>query len=51
MKPKLKNPELQQIWLDLKGKMLQVQEKASVKLFEYLQKHSEETDGIFEEIL
>ena len=47
----LKNHELTQIWVSLKSKMHQVQEEASVKLFEYLQKHSEETDGIFQEIL
>ena len=37
------------IWLNLKSKNVQVQEEASIKLFEYLQKHSEETDDIFEE--
>ena len=47
----LKNHELTHIWVSLKSKMLQVQEEASVKLYEYLQKHSEETDGIFEEFL
>lgn len=47
----LKNHELTQIWVSLKSKMHQVQEEASIKLYEYLQKHQEETDGIFEEIL
>ena len=47
----LKNHELTQIWISLKSKMIQVQEEASMKLFEYLQKHSEETDGIFQEFL
>ena len=47
----LKNHELTQIWVSLKSKMLQVQEEAAIKLYEYLQKHSEETDGIFKEFL
>ena len=47
----LKNHELTQIWVSLKSKMLQVQEEAAIKLYEYLQKHSEETDGVFSEFL
>ena len=47
----MKNHELTQIWVSLKSKMLQVQEEAALKLYEYLQKHSEETDGIFVEFL
>ena len=43
------NVELTNIWLNLKSKNVQVQEEASIKLLEYTQKHSEETDDIFEE--
>ena len=32
----LKNHELTQIWVSLKSKMLQVQEEAAIKLYEYL---------------
>lgn len=34
----------------MKSKNAQVQEESSVKLYEYLQKHSEETDDIFDEL-
>ena len=46
----VKNIELNQIWLNLRSRNVQVQEEASVKLFEYMQKHAEETDDIFERI-
>ena len=43
------NMELTNIWKNLKSKNTQVQDEASHKLFEYLQKHPEETDEIFKE--
>jgi hypothetical protein len=46
---KYTNIELTNIWKDLKAKNTQVQDEASHKLFEYLQKHPEETDEIFKE--
>jgi len=46
---KYTNIELTNIWKNLKSKNAQVQEEASHKLFEYLQKHQEETDDIFKE--
>ena len=46
---KYSNIELTNIWKTLKSKNTQVQEEASHKLFEYLQKHPEETDEIFKE--
>jgi len=46
---KYTNIELTNIWKTLKSKIGRVQEEASHKLFEYLQKHPEETDEIFKE--
>jgi len=42
------NAELSSIFNSLKSRNVQVQEEASNKLFQYLQKHGEETDNIFE---
>jgi hypothetical protein len=42
------NVEVSAIWKSLKMKNSQVQEEAAVKLYEYLQKHPEDTDDIFE---
>lgn len=47
--PKYSNIELTNIWKTLKSKNVQVQEEASHKLSEYLQKHPEETGEIFKE--
>lgn len=44
------NIELTNIWKNLlKSTTTQVQEQASESLFEYLQKHPEQTDDIFRE--
>lgn len=47
---KYTNIELINIKKDLKAKNFQVQEEASHKLFEYLQKHPDETDEIFKDL-
>lgn len=46
---KYTNIELTNIWKNLKSKNTQLQEEASHKLFEYLQKNPQETDEIFKE--
>ena len=43
------NVEQSQIWINLMSRSFQVQEEASEKLLEYVQKHPDETDDIFEE--
>jgi hypothetical protein len=42
------NVEIARIWKDLKMKNPQVQEEAAIKLYEYLQKNSEDKDEVFD---
>ena len=41
---------MNQIWHALRSRNIQLQEDAAVKLFEYMLKHADETDDIFENI-